>query len=256
MLHGELRVDVIRCPEAHVIERQKVEIEGSGVIDLIVGVIVLDAESAVELAEIYSQAASDRKDIRAVRLEQIPVNLRPGLVLGSALERLRILPEHEIDAAAVSAARLDVRSTFQDEPELVQREVVGQHVIGTKQVDAADGPVEVITVVTVEIEVQRCACGKSQNGCTFHRFGLRGSRFGRRRRLSRGRAQWRRRKLAFERRDALLEAFDALDQGALPLGQRRLLGRRRGLCRRQARKIQEQTSAPRECSTEVIRHDL
>src|SRR5438045_4771975 len=101
------------------VERQIVEVKSSRVIDFVVGVIILKAKRAVELAEVDGEATPQRKDIRSVRLEEIAVDLGSRLVLRPTLQCLRILTEHKIHAASIPSARGNVRSPFQDEPQLI-----------------------------------------------------------------------------------------------------------------------------------------
>ncbi len=67
------------------IKRQEIEKIRPRVVHLVFGVVVFDAERAGPFAEIDRQAAAHRQNVRSVRLEHGPVNLRPRFIHRAAL---------------------------------------------------------------------------------------------------------------------------------------------------------------------------
>src|SRR5260370_35345729 len=101
------------------IKRQKVKKVGTRVVNLVLRVVALDAECARPFAEIDGQARPDWSHVRAIDLEQIPIDLRPELACGAALQRLGRLAILQVKAQAEALPCLYVRSVFDDHRSLI-----------------------------------------------------------------------------------------------------------------------------------------
>ncbi len=141
---------------------QEIEEIGAGVVELVLGVVVFRAEGAGEFAEVEGEAFTDGRDVGAVGLEDVAVDIGAELVLRAALEGFGGLAELEVSADAEALAGGDVGRVLDDERELVDAEAVTGAVISAEEIDAADGVVEVVGVVAVEATLMVVPLRKSR----------------------------------------------------------------------------------------------
>ena len=89
----------------------------------------------------------------SIRLENIPVNTGARLIHRVALQRLRGLPELEIQPSAEVLALGRIDSVFDHHIRLIQTEAVAADIVGTEKVRASDRRIEIEAVVAVERKI-------------------------------------------------------------------------------------------------------
>src|SRR5450631_3782177 len=124
IVHRELVRDWNTGPDSHVVEGEEVKPVGSGVVDLVFGVVSFDTQRAAPLAEIDVDTFPDGNDVGAVGLENIAINLRPRLVGGISLQSVGRLPKLQIQARAPSAAGGRIGRAFKHDAGLTQTDLV------------------------------------------------------------------------------------------------------------------------------------
>jgi hypothetical protein len=82
------------------------------------------------------------------------------LVGGIALQRLRCLAELEIEAESVAAVNGEIGIEVKDEISLVEAEGVAENVVGAEIADSADGRVEAVFSVAIQVVVESGAAGE------------------------------------------------------------------------------------------------
>src|SRR6185437_12550857 len=107
-------------------------------------------QRARPLSKIQGQAASNRQHISAIGLPDISIHLRSQFVCSAALEGFSGLPVLKIQPYSIATLGIKARRALNQEICLAQAEAVAAHVIGTQQVHAAKGPVEVVSVIAVK----------------------------------------------------------------------------------------------------------
>jgi len=152
-----------------VVEGQEIKPEGAGVVGLIFGIVSFDTEGAAPFSEIDFEAFADGRDIGAVGLKDVAIDVGARLVVGIALQRVGGLAELEVEASAPAAAVGDVGGMIKDDVGLVEAELVAEDVVGAEEIDAADGGVEIVIVVAVESDVDG---GVVEEAEEFGVFGL------------------------------------------------------------------------------------
>src|SRR5262249_53887274 len=118
-------------------------------------VIRLVTKRAGKLSEVDSQTFTDVENVSAIRLPKRAISLRARLVRRITLDRLRRLAVLQVEPHAPTPAPFEIRRAFDNNPRLIQTKTVRLNVVSAQQVDAADGPVEVVAVITVERDVYR-----------------------------------------------------------------------------------------------------
>src|SRR5467141_1207436 len=108
-------VDLVIGANACVIEGKKIEIIGTGIVHLIFRVVIFEPQRTAPFSKIQGQAIPYRHDISSVRLENVPVNLRPRFVCRIPLQGIRRLAELQVQAGTESTPLRDIRSTLEDD---------------------------------------------------------------------------------------------------------------------------------------------
>ena len=121
------------------VEGQKVKIERPCVVHLVFCEVSFDAERARELAEVNIESASNGHNVGAIRLKDVAIDFRPGLVRRISLQGLRGLAKLEIKADSISSAGRYIRIEGEDDIRLIDAERIAQDVIGTEVIDAPGG---------------------------------------------------------------------------------------------------------------------
>src|ERR1700758_1171377 len=103
----------------HVIERQKTEPKRPRIIYLILGVISLDPQRAPPLAKVNSHTLSDGKDVSAVSLKNVAIDLRSWFIQGIPLQRVGSLAKLQIQAATPAAPSGRVCGPFEHQASLI-----------------------------------------------------------------------------------------------------------------------------------------
>src|SRR5262249_33072761 len=138
------------------VEGQKIEKVGPGVVHLVLGVVIFKPQCARPLAEIDRQTAANRRYGRPIRLEDGPIGLGPVLIYSAALKGLSCLTILQVKAHPKSPACRHVGRPLNHHSRLIQAKAVTQHVECPQQIDAAHRFIEVVAVVSVESEVEAC----------------------------------------------------------------------------------------------------
>ena len=142
---------------ALVVKGEKVEPERAGIVHLVFGVVVLDAQRAGPLAKIDGHSSANRRDVRPIGLKYVAVNVRTRLVGGISLKRLGGLPELEIQPRSPTFVIGHIGRVFKHNVALVQAEGITANVIGAQEVGPANRGVEIVRVISVKEEIQRRA---------------------------------------------------------------------------------------------------
>ena len=105
---------------------------------MVFGVVAFDAERTAPFSEINFEAFADWRDVGAVGLKDVAIDVGARLVVGIALQRVGSLAELKIEAAAPATAVDDIGGMIEDYIGLVEAEFVAEYVVGAEQIDAAD----------------------------------------------------------------------------------------------------------------------
>src|SRR4029077_3988744 len=115
--------------DAHVVEGQKIEPVGAGIIYLVFGVVAFDSERTSPFAKIDSYSFTGGNYVCAVGLKNVAINLGPGFVGGVSLQCVGGLAELQVQTPAPAAAGCGIGRMFNDDTGLVETEFIAEHVV-------------------------------------------------------------------------------------------------------------------------------
>src|SRR5208282_753881 len=93
VVHSKAIADRITGTESHVVEGEKAEPVGSGIVHLILGVIAFDPKRTPPLTEVDVHALTNRNDVGTVSLKNVAIDVRAWFVGRVSLRRVRGLAE-------------------------------------------------------------------------------------------------------------------------------------------------------------------
>ena len=149
---------------------QEIEVKRARVIDLVFRVIALHPKSARPFSKVNVEAASNRRDVGAVSLENISPRAGMQLVVRISLQGFRRLAKHNVEAAPDSFSVGRICRVVDHDIRLVQTEAIAGNIVGAKLIHLSDGLIKVVFIVAVECEIQCCSVKKTRNrpcGCVF-----------------------------------------------------------------------------------------
>src|SRR5208282_2170458 len=151
---GQLVVDLVGGAHAHVIKRQKIEPKRARIVQLVFGVISFDSDRASKFADIQRQSVADGRHVRSISLKDISIDIRAGFIGGISLQRVRRLPELQIEANSKRTSSANIGSPLENHVGLIQTDVVAQNVVGTQRVHTPNRVVEIERIIFIEREIQ------------------------------------------------------------------------------------------------------